>query len=170
MSNLHVREALERAREVFLQRPSAALKVHTPATAVWHGGLKCEITGPSGEKAVTDMGTPMGGTGEGANPGWLLRASLASCAATAILMRAAQLGIELKCLEVSVHSESDARGLVGIDGVSTAHRAMRMSIQIGADGVPEAELRALAAHGETKSPVGATMREQLPVALGVSVV
>ena len=43
-----------------------------------------------------------------------------------LFTQAAMLGIELKLLEVSVHSESDARGLVGIDGVSTALCGMRV--------------------------------------------
>jgi uncharacterized OsmC-like protein len=156
-------------REVFLQRPSAALKVHAAATAVWQRGLQCEITGPGGEKAVTDMSPPMGGEGAGASAGWLLRASLASCAATAIAMRAAQRGIELHCLEVTVHGESDGRGLVGIDGVSTAHR-QRMWIRIGAHDVSDERLRELAETGEAISPVGCTLRERPSMALEVSVV
>jgi uncharacterized OsmC-like protein len=106
----------------------------------------------------------------GPSPGWLLRASMASCTATAIAVQAARLGIELKSLEVTVHSESDARGLVGIDGVSTALSAMRMSIRISADDVPEKRLRALAELGASQSPVSCTLRERSPMALAVSVV
>ena len=114
MSNLQARDALERAQRVFLDKPAAARKPNAMATAVWRDGLRCEIAGPGGEKAVTDMPEPMGGKGAGSNPGWLLRAGMASCAATVIAMKAAMRGIELKTLEVSVQSESDARGLVGI--------------------------------------------------------
>ena len=90
--------------------------------------------------AITDMPQPMGGQGGGANPGWLLRAGMASCTATVIAMRAALLGIELRTLEVSVESESDARGLVGIPEVSSALGDMRMAITIGADGIDAARL------------------------------
>ena len=56
------------------------------------------MTGSHGETVITDMPTAMGGDGAGPNPGWLLRASMASCTATAIAMRAARLGITLSRL------------------------------------------------------------------------
>src|SRR5687768_702057 len=105
MSNLRAREPLERARRLFLEKPGAAKKANTMATAVWREGLLCDIAGPAGEKAVTDMSEPMGGTATGSNPGWLLRAGMASCTATAIAMRAAMQGIALRTLEVNVQSE-----------------------------------------------------------------
>jgi uncharacterized OsmC-like protein len=170
VSNLQARDALERARRIFFEKPSAALKANARATAAWRSGLQCEVSGPANEKAVTDMPEPMGGKAEGANPGWLLRAGMASCAATAIAMRAALLGIELRSLEVSVESQSDARGLVGIPDAPTALDRIRMSIRIGADGVDEATLRELAAWGEAISPVSCTLRERAPVAVDIAVV
>ena len=104
------------------------------------------------------MPEPMGGKAAGSNPGWLLRAGMASCAATAIAMRAAMQGIALKTLEVKVESESDARGLVGIPDAPSALANLRMSVRIGADGVDEAQLRELAAWGESLSPVSCTLR------------
>ena len=169
MSNLPARDALQRARELFLEKPGAAKKANTAATAVWRGGLRCDVSGSAGEKASTDMPRSLGGEGSAANPGWLLRASMASCTTTVIAMRAAMLGIELKLLEVSVHSESDARGLVGIDGVSTALGGMRMSIRIAADGVSEMRLRELAETSESISPVSCTLRERAPMTVEISV-
>lgn len=170
MSNLNAREALQRANKLFVARPEAAKKSNSQATAVWRDGLRCEIAGPSGESAITDMPSPMGGNGAAPNPGWLLRASMASCAGTAIAMRAAMDGIELSSLEVSVSSASDARGLVGIDGTSTALTDMHMSIKIGARDAPEAQLRALATWGEAQSPVGSTLRYKPTVPVDVFVV
>lgn len=170
MSNLRVRESLERARQIFLERPAAARKPNASATAVWRDGLRCDISGPSGEKASSDMPAPMGGDGSAPNPGWLLRASMASCTATAIAMRAARLGVELKSLEVSVESESDVRGFVGIEGVSTAMSGLRMSIKIGAENVSEQQLRDIANGGNAIAAVSATLRERPPVALEIEVV
>lgn len=170
MSNLAARESLERARRLFLEKPAAARKQNTTATAVWRDGLSCEVSGPAGERAITDMPQPMGGNGEGSNPGWLLRAGIASCAATAIAMRSAMMGIALKTLEVRVESESDARGLVGIPDVSTALDSLRMSVRIGADGVDHARLRELVAWGEANSPVSCTLRDRPHVALHIAVV
>lgn len=140
MSNVAAREQLERAKRVFTEKPAAARTQNTTATATWRERLSCEVSGPSNEHVITDMPEVMGGNGAGANPGWLLRASIASCAATAIAMRAAIQGVALKTLEVTVDSETDARGLVGIPGVSTALSNLRMSIRIGADGLNETEL------------------------------
>ena len=170
MSNLRVRESLERLHRVFLERPAAAKKSNPPATATWQDGLRCEVTGTHGEMVVTDMPTAMGGDGVGPNPGWLMRASMASCTATTIAMRAARLGIDLRSLKVTVHSESDARGLAGIDGISTALSELRMSIEIGADNVPGQQLRDLAEVGELQSPVNCTLRERPPLTIEVSLV
>jgi uncharacterized OsmC-like protein len=167
MSNLKARESLERAKRIFLEKPAAGRRPNTAATAVWHEGLSCEVSGPAAERALTDMPEAMGGTGAGSNPGWLLRAGMASCAATAIAMRAAQLGIALSALEVKVESESDARGLVGIPDIPTALDNLRMSVRIGAEGVDEARLRELVAWGEQHSPVGCTLRDRPAVALEV---
>jgi len=168
MSNLQVRDALERARRLFRERPSAAKK-SVQATAVWHDGLECEISGPEGQKVVTDMAKPMGGGGSRPSPGWLLRASLASCTATAIAMRAALRGIELRELEVTVHGETDVRGAVGIDEVSLALSGMRMAVKIGADNAPEGTLREIVEWGATRSTVSATLREGRAVATEVTV-
>lgn len=170
MSNFRVRESLERLQRVFLERPAAAKKSSPPASATWQEGLRCEVTGPHGERIITDMPPAMGGDALGPNPGWLLRASMASCTATGIAMRAARLGIALRALKVTVHSETDARGMVGIDGISTALSEMRMSIQIGADDIPSQQLRDLAEVAELQSTVNCTLRERPPLAIDISVV
>ena len=170
MSNSRVRESLERLHRVFLERPSAAKKSNPPASATWQNGLRCEVIGSHGEMLVTDMPTAMGGDGVGPNPGWLMRASMASCTATTIAARAARLNITLRSLKVTVHSESDARGLTGIDGVSTALSGLRMSIEIGAEEVPDQQLRDLAETGEAQSTVNCTLRERPPLAIEVSAV
>ncbi|MBN9267932.1 MAG: OsmC family protein [Hyphomicrobium sp.] len=169
MSNLRAKDALERAHRLFLEKPAAAKRPNAMATAVWRDGLLCEIAGPTGERATTDMPEPMGGSGAGANPGWLLRAGIASCAATAIAMRAAMLGIELRTLEVNVQSESDARGLLGIPDAPTTLGNMRMAIRIAAEGADEATLRELAAWGEANSPVSCTLRDSPVVAVDVTI-
>ena len=170
MPNTSVREAIERAKRVFAERPAAARKANVSATAVLGSGLRCEITGPDGERATTDMPAPMGGEASGPNPGWLLRASIASCAATAIAMRAAILDIAIKRLEVSVHSESDARGLLGMDDTSAALSDVRMNVEIEAEGASQEQLRELVEWAEAHSPVSCTLRKSPPVALDIQVV
>ena len=158
MSNLQAREALERAQQLFLERPTAARKT-VSATAVLQNGLECSISNSEGRTLVTDMAKALGGGGAGHSPGWLLRASLAACTATSIAMRAALHGIELRELEVTVHSDVDLRGAVGIDGVSMVMTGMRMSIKVGAHDASERTLREIVAWGATQSTVSATLQE-----------
>jgi uncharacterized OsmC-like protein len=160
---------LKHAHRIFTERPGAARKASACAIATWTGGLRCEVAGPADERAVTDMPVVIGGQGEGCNPGWLMRASLASCAATAIAMRAAMRGIALDTLRIVVESESDARGLVGIEGVSMAMDNLRMSVRIAARDVDPATLRELATTVAKTSPVNATLCTGPDVTLDVTV-
>jgi uncharacterized OsmC-like protein len=109
----------------------------------------------------------VGGNGTGPSPGWLLRASLAACTATAIAMRAAIRGIELRNLQVSVHGEVDIRAAVGINGVSLAMTGMRMSIILGAENAPEGQLRDIAEWAATQSTVSSTLRERPPFEVSI---
>jgi uncharacterized OsmC-like protein len=167
MSNLQAREALERAQRLFRERPSAAIK-NVPATAVWQDALKCKISNPEGRTVVTDMAKAIGGGDAGPSPGWLLRASLAACTATAIAMRAALNGIELRELEVTVCSDTDIRGAVGIDGVPLAMTGLRMSIKVGADTSAEKTLREIVAWASTQSTVSATLHKGLVIPVDVT--
>jgi len=161
--------AIAHLRQAFTEKPAAARKPNAFATATWTGGLRCEIAGPASERTVTDMPPALGGQGEGANPGWLMRASLASCAATVIAMKSAMRGITLDTLQVRVDSESDSRGLVGIDGVSMAMDNLRINVRIAAKGVDPAILRELATAAATTSPVSATLCASPAIALDVTV-
>lgn len=158
MHSAGVREAIERATTVFTERPSSSRKTNPSATAVLVAGLRCDIAGPDGESTSTDMPKPMGGTGAGPSPGWFFRASIASCTATAIGMRAAVLGIELDRLEVSVHSDSDAQGLLGMGDVSPALSNLRMEVRVSAREAKPHQLEELVSWADAHSPVGCTLR------------
>jgi uncharacterized OsmC-like protein len=81
------------------------------------------------------MPTGVGGGSSAPSPGWLARAALASCDATVIAMRAAELGIPLQGLEVTVDSESDDRGLLGMDdAVPAGPLSSRILVRIVAEG------------------------------------
>ncbi len=109
------REAIERVSAAISADPTKGRAKNAPATARLTTGLQCELSGPYNERLITDMPQAMGGAASGPNPGWLLRGALASCTATVIAMRAAKLGVALSSLEVTVESESDNRGILGLD-------------------------------------------------------
>jgi uncharacterized OsmC-like protein len=109
------------------------------------------------------MPKAVGGGGSAPSPGWLLRAALANCDATVIAMRAAQLGVALTTLEVTVDSESDDRGLLGMDGtISAGPLSMRTRVRIGAQGVAAKDLRDIVEWAEAHSPVGDALRRAVP--------
>lgn len=170
MSTDLLRDALDKAERVFAAKPEAAQKQNPSATARWVDGARFEITGPSGERATSDMPAALGGTDSAPVPGWYLRAAMAACSATSIRMHAARLGIALTRLEVTVHSRSDARGLLGLGGVSAGLSDLRMDVRIGAADASEAQLRELVQRGEQCSPIGCTLRESPPCELVVEIV
>jgi uncharacterized OsmC-like protein len=169
MSTPKIREAIDTLSVAFSAEPAKARAKNAPATARLNEGLQFEVTGPYDARIVTDMPPAMGGAATGPNPGWFLRAALASCTATAIAMRAAKLGITLQTLELTVESESDTRGLLGLGDVSAALCAVRTKVKIRGNATPEA-LRELAAWGEAHSPVGCTLRQSADCSLDVEVV
>ena len=171
MSTTNISDAIEKTSNAIAADPAKAHVKAAPATARLLEGLRFEVTGPKGEIVLTDMPPAVGGTGSGAAPGWLLRGAIASCTATVIAMRAARLGVPLKTLEVSVESESDHRGMLGLDErVSAAFTAMRVRVSIGADNVPPDELRALVEWGNAHSPVACTVRKSPVTSVEVSIV
>jgi uncharacterized OsmC-like protein len=110
------------------------------------------------------MPVDIGGTGSAPSPGWLLRAALANCDATVIAMRAAQLGILLERLEVTVGSESDDRGLLGLsDAVPPGPLGVRVTVRIAAKGASAEQLRELVQWAEQHSPVNDAVRRPVPV-------
>jgi uncharacterized OsmC-like protein len=163
-----IRKTLENLSAAFAADPAKARAKNAPATAKLTEGLQCEVTGPYNARIVTDMPPAMGGGASGPNPGWFLRAALASCTTTAIAMRAAKLGIRLEQLELTVETESDARGLLGMGNVSAALGNVRTKVKIRGDASPEA-LGELAQWGDAHSPVGCTLRQMLDCSLDVEV-
>jgi uncharacterized OsmC-like protein len=163
--------AIAKLTKVLEEQPEKARTKNAPATAVIQEGLRFLVTGPREEKILTDMPPAMGGAGSGPNPAWLLRAGLASCNATVIAMRAAQLGMSLKTLEVTVESDSDNRGILGTDDrVYAGLLSLRTKVRIGADGATPAQLREIVAWGEAHSPVGCTLRRAPDPATDVEIV
>lgn len=164
-----IRDAIDGLAAGIAADPAKAKAKNAPATARLIEGLKCEVRGPHGQRLETDMPRAMGGAASAPNPGWLLRSAIASCTATVIAMRAARLGIALRLLEVDVDTDSDLRGILGLDArISAAHGVVRTTVKIAGDAPAEA-LRELVAWADAHSPVGCTVRESAACALEVEV-
>lgn len=158
MNDTRIRQAIEKLGAVLSADPAKARAKNAPASARLINGLQCEVSGPYGERLTTDMPPAMGGAAAGPNPGWLFRGSLAACTATVIAMRAASLGVNLSHLEVTVESDSDNRGILGLDETVPAGLGnLRTRVKIGGD-APADTLREIVSWGDQHSPVACTVR------------
>ena len=168
MSIERIQQSLGKLGRHFSKHPEDARSQDAPAKAVLESGLRCRVEGPGGAMIVTDMPASIGGAESAPTPGWLMRAALANCDATLVALRAAQLGIVLKHLEVTAESESDHRGILGLDeAVPAGPLAVRVTVRLSADGVPAEQLRELVHWAEQHSPVGDALRRAVPLNIDV---
>ena len=148
-----IRSAIETASAYLAEHPEAAVSTDAAATAVREDGLRFRVDGPNGA-IVTDMASSVGGGATAPTPAWLMRAALASCDATLVAMEAARDGVELTDLNVTVDSETDFRGVLGVDeSVDAGPRAVRVRIELAAANATEDELRDIVQRAEARSPV-----------------
>ncbi len=148
-----ISRAIATASDHLTEHPEAGSGTDTAATAVRGEGLRFRVEGPQGE-VITDMSKTVGGGATAPTPGWLLRAALASCDATAVAMEAARKGVELTDLTVTVESDSDFRGVLGVDdSVHPGPGAVRVRIQLAGANATEAQLREIVQRAESRSPV-----------------
>jgi uncharacterized OsmC-like protein len=168
MTTDRIRAAIEVATGHFAAHPEQARSIDSEARASLVDGLVIEVEGPAGERLTTDMVRSVGGTGSGPSPGWLLRAAEASCVTTLIAMRAAVLGITLETAEVVVDSESDDRGMLGMDdAVPSGPLTGRVRVRLIADGVDHATLEELARWGVDHCPVCNALERLVPITVEV---
>jgi uncharacterized OsmC-like protein len=155
-----IRTAIETACAQLSDHPEKAVSTDAAARAVREDGLRFRVDGPSGS-VTTDMAASVGGGGSGPTPAWLMRAALASCDATLIAMEAARDGVELTELKVTVDSETDFRGILGVDdSIDAGPRAVRVCIEVAAANAGEDQLREIVQRAEARSPVrDAVVRE-----------
>ena len=163
-----VRTAIATASRYLTEHPAEARYTDQSATAVMERGLRVRAEFPGGAVS-TDMPASVGGGASAPSPGWLWRASLAACEATLIKMRAASLGIAIERLEVTVDSESDDRGILGLDdSVPAGPLSGRIRVQVTAPGASTAQLRELVDWADRHCPVADGFRRAIPLALEMS--
>jgi len=166
-----IRTAIQTASAHLAQHPEDSRSTDSPAVATLVDGLVVRVTGPGGATITTDMVPSVGGTATAPSPGWLLRAAEASCVVSMIAMRAAVLGIMLDALEVTVDSESDDRGLLGIaDDIPAGPLSGRVSVRLTAAGVEPTTLEEVARWGVKHCPVCDALERPVPVTTHVSTV
>jgi uncharacterized OsmC-like protein len=165
-----IRESIELAIHRLAAHPDEARAIDPYARAGLAPSLRVEVEGPAGEHLTTDMPVGLGGKGEAPTPGWMFRAAIASCVASTIGMESARDGLTLSSLEVEVDSESDDRGIFGMDAsVPAGPLFTRLRIRCDADGVTEERLRDIIDRGLRRSPVLDAARRTVDVRVEIQV-
>jgi len=124
MPDDEIRAAIESAGRYLTERPAEARYTDSAATVVMESGLRFRAEFPGGTVS-TDMPASVGGAGSARRRrvGSGERASRRE--ATLIKMRAAALGVAVERLEVTVDSESDDRGILGLERIRSRRPAQR---------------------------------------------
>jgi uncharacterized OsmC-like protein len=164
-------EAVARASAYLTEHPEEARYRDSAAVARLGHNLRVNVTGPGGEAISTDMPRGIGGEATVPSPGWLFRAATASCVAALIGIRAATLGLDLAPgdVEVTVDSESDDRGILGLgDDIAAGALSMKVVVRFGAGGPAGAAREALARWALEHCPVADTAARPVPIELEVA--
>lgn len=148
-------------RGYFDEHPDRAVAADSSAVATMGANLRCEVRGPHDAAVVTAMPKGLGGDGSAPTPGWYLRSAIASCAATSIAMRAAELGVRLDSLEVQVDSTSDGRGLLRSADARPGLLEAHMTVSVSAPGSPPELVEQLIREADLGSPVGESLRNSV---------
>jgi len=163
-----IRMAVEGASAYLAEHPDEARYTDSLATATVTDGLRVRVTGSAGERLETDMPGAVGGAGSSASPGWFFRASLAACVASVAAMRAAQVGLEEFRCEVDADSESDDRGILGLDpSIPAGPLSVRIAIRLAARGASDDDLEAVATWAVEHCPVSEVVGREVPLTVAV---
>jgi uncharacterized OsmC-like protein len=160
--------AMKQASDYLAEHPDAAVGTDSAATAVREDGLQFRINGPWAS-LTSDMAESVGGGASAPTPGWLLRGALAACDATLVAMEAARDGIELTELEVNVESESDFRGVLGVDrSVHPGPLTVRVRTRVAATNATADQLRTIVERAESRSPVRDALAREVTITTEVA--
>jgi uncharacterized OsmC-like protein len=165
---MSIADAVSSASAYLTEHPDEARYRDSHARARLGSGLRVDVTGPNGEQLATDMPAAIGGTASAPSPGWFLRAATASCVASLVAIRAAATGVSLRSVDVTVDSESDDRGILGLDpSIPAGPLSTRIVVAIDATGLDRQATQALAAWAVEHCPVSDAIARAVPLELEV---
>jgi uncharacterized OsmC-like protein len=158
--------AVRRASAYLTDHPAEAVYRDSHARARLMTGLRVEVEGPGGEKLNTDMPKGIGGGSAAPSPGWYFRAAAAACVASLVGIRAAMTGVDLPAdsVEVMVDSESDDRGILGLDArIPAGALSIRVVVTVRGDAASRETIEALAQWAVDHCPVTDTAQRAVPI-------
>jgi uncharacterized OsmC-like protein len=164
MTTEHIKKSVEAAIDYLAKHRDEARYTDTWAKATLEEGLRFRIVDANANTVFSDMPASVGGSGAAPSPAWMIRAGLASCAATLIAIQAAREGLQLTQLEVLVDSESDDYGILGMEAaVPAGPLSVKVKVRIAAEGTSEAKLREVVAWGVEHCPVADAIQRAVPL-------
>ncbi len=105
----------------------------------------------------SDLPAPLGGTNQAPSPTALLLSALAGCAVVFVHdTLAPQLGITVTAVEATVRCDTDARGLLGMDGAEPDLRNINLDVSVSS---PDGE--------ERVAELARVWRERCPIYLAL---
>jgi len=164
-------DAVARASAYLGEHPDEARYRDSAAVAKLGKNLRVDVSGPGGEAIATDMPRGIGGQAAVPSPGWLFRAAAAACVAALIGIRAATIGIELDAggVEVTVDSESDDRGILGLDdGIDAGALSVQVVVRFSGLDIGSEAREALARWALDHCPVTDSVARPVPIELEVA--
>lgn len=165
---MSIAEAVAAASAYLTEHPDEARYTDSAARARLVSGLEVEVIGDDGERLTTDMPRGIGGAAAAPSPGWVLRAATASCVASLIAIRAAAIGATIASLEVEVDSESDDRGILGLDpSIPSGALSTRVVARIDAPDLDQTAIKAIVAWAIEHCPVTDTIARAVPISVEV---
>lgn len=120
--------ALRRLQDAVASKPGFGRSEAVSVTTLG-GGVRCTSTERSAEIAA-DLPPALGGTKSAPSPGMHVRAALGACLAMRYRMLAAERGVELTSVRVTVSERSDVRGLLGDAAVPPGPISMNYHVEI----------------------------------------
>jgi uncharacterized OsmC-like protein len=144
-----IRMIADRHLQLLAARPQRGL-LTAITRAKLDQGLRCEISEGAWRFHV-DMPAKVGGDDTAPTPGVLGRGALAGCLGIGIACWAARLEIPLDTVVIEVEADFDARGELGVEGVTPGYSEVRYRIAIESPASP-ARLDQLVAKVERHSP------------------
>ena len=166
----NIRDSIENAVRYLSEHPDEAHYTDSNARATLRDALRVDVEGPGGIQMITDMPGGVGGRGEQPSPGWLFRAAIASCVASTIGMEAARAGVALTSLQVEVDSESDDRGILGMEPtVPAGPLSIGVRIRATADDITDDRLREILDGGARRCPVCDAAKRAVDVSVKIEV-
>jgi uncharacterized OsmC-like protein len=161
---MSIKDAVASANSYLTAHPDEARYRDSPAIATITSGLSATVTGLGGESVTTDMPAGIGGGGTAPSPGWLMRAATASCVASLIAIRAAVVGAIVGPIEVTVDSESDDRGILGLDDdIDAGALSMKVVVSLDGPAVGHEGVRELVDWAIRHCPVTDTIARSVPI-------